>query len=168
LKIERSGGDAMLEALVTTAAGALSATVGVVVGGIVTRRGQDRHWLRDQQIGAYQELLSHYARFMMELRRAHGDQRGWDYDWSEWSAALLRSSLVAPADVAAEIDHFGRAVDSFLDQVARSHDPRLDPLSPEAFEQAKQAPTQAQIRLVNAIRRFLSHDAKGLPFGIGG
>ncbi|MFI2364038.1 hypothetical protein [Promicromonospora sp. NPDC019610] len=158
----------MLEILLTTAAGALSATLGVIVGGIVTQRAQDRHWLRDQQLDAYQELLSHYARFTMELRRAHGDQRGWDYDWSEWSAALLRSSLVAPADVAAEIDSFGRSIDSFLDQVARSHDPRLDPLSPEAFEQARRAPAQAQIRLVNAIRSSLSRDAKGLPVGIGG
>ncbi|MCF4121582.1 hypothetical protein L1785_11370 [Antribacter sp. KLBMP9083] len=158
----------MLEALVTTAAGALSATVGVLVGGIVARRAQDNQWLRDQQLGAYQDLFSHYAKFTMELRQAHGAQRGWDYDWGEWNAALMRAGLVAPGDVAAEIDGFGRAINSFLDQVARSRDPRLDPLSPEAFEQARQAPAQAQVKLVNAIRRSLSRDAEGLPFGIGG
>ena len=164
----RSDGGPVLDTLVTTAAGALSATVGVLVGGIVTRRAQDRQWLRDQQLVAYQELFGHYARFTMELRRAHGDRRGWDYDWGEWSAALMRVSLVAPLEVAAEIDDFGRAVGTFLDQVARGRDPLRDPVTPEEFEQAGQAPAEAQVKLVNAIRRSLSNDQKGLPFGIGG
>ncbi|MFI6144521.1 hypothetical protein [Streptomyces sp. NPDC051109] len=56
-------------------AGALSATIGVVVGGIVTRRAQDRQWLRDQQLAAYQELFSHYAKSTMEIGRAHADRR---------------------------------------------------------------------------------------------
>ncbi|MFE7837502.1 hypothetical protein ACFU53_16130 [Streptomyces sp. NPDC057474] len=158
----------MLDALVTTAAGAVSATVGVLVGGMVTRRAQDRQWLRDQQLVAYQELFSHYAKFTMELRRAHGDRRGWDYDWGEWNAALMRVSLIAPAEVATEIDDFGRAINAFLDQVARGRDPLNDPLSPEGFEQARQAPAEAQVKLVNAIRRSLSRDQKVLPFGIGG
>ncbi|MGW2637316.1 hypothetical protein [Streptomyces sp. NPDC001348] len=153
----------MLDALVTTAAGALSATVGVLIGGIVTRRAQDRQWLRDQQLVAYQELFSHYAKFTMELRRAHGDRRGWDYDWGEWNAALMRVSLVASPQVATEIDDFGRVINSFLDQVARQR----DPVSPEEFEQARQAPAEAQVKLVNAIRRSLSRDQSGLPFGIG-
>ncbi|MFD7206160.1 hypothetical protein [Streptomyces sp. NPDC059893] len=159
----------MLDTLVTTVAGALSATAGVLVGGIVTRRAQDRQWTRDQQLAAYQELFSHYAKFTMELRRAHGERRGWDYDWGEWSAALIRVSLVASKEVAAEIDNFSRAINSFLDQVERGErTPLRDPLSPEEFEQARQASAQAQVKLVNAIRRSLSSDHKGLPFGIGG
>ncbi|MGK3943881.1 hypothetical protein ABK046_36330 [Streptomyces caeruleatus] len=158
----------MLETLLTTAAGAVSATVGVLVGGVVTRRATERQWLRDQQLVAYQELFGHYAKFTMELRRAHGDRRGWDYDWGEWNAALMRVSLVAPPGIAAEIDAFGRAVGSFLDQVARTRDPLRDPVSPEEFERARAAPAQAQVKLVNAIRRSLSRDRSGLPFGIGG
>lgn len=157
----------MLDTLVTTAAGALSATIGVVVGGIVTRRVQDRQWLRDQQLAAYQELFSHYAKFTMEIGRAHADRRGWDYEWGEWSAVLIRVSLVAPNDVATAIDEFGHAVDGFLEQVARRTDPLKNPLSPEEFHAAKQEPAQAQIRLVNAIRRSLGND-RGLPFQIGG
>ena len=52
---------AILDALVTSAAGALFATAGVLVGGIVTRKAQDRQWLRDKQLAAYDELLAHYA-----------------------------------------------------------------------------------------------------------
>ncbi|MER7671128.1 hypothetical protein ABTY61_22055 [Kitasatospora sp. NPDC096128] len=158
----------MLDALVTTAAGALSATVGVVAGGLVTRRAQDRQWSRDQQLAAYRELLAHYAKFTMELRRAHGDRRGWDYDWGGWSAALVHAGLVAPAEVAAEIDRFGNAVDTFLDQVARTRDPSTAPLRPDEFEQARQPTSRAQVQLVNAIRRSLSGDRRGIPVSIGG
>ncbi|WP_266394924.1 hypothetical protein [Streptomyces canus] len=161
---------ALLDTLVTTAAGALFATIGVLVGGIVTHRAQDRQWLRDKQLLAYQELISHYAKFTMIISRAHADRQGWDYDWSEWSAALTRASLVAPADVAAEIDNFGKAIGAFLDKVARdrARDPARDPLSQEEFAQANRAPAQAQVQLVNAIRRSLSKDQKALPFWIGG
>ena len=160
----------LLDTLVTTAAGALAATIGVLVGGIVTHRAQDRQWLRDKQLISYQELISHYAKFTMILSRAHADRQGWDYDWSEWSAALTRASLVAPAPVATEIDNFGKTIGVFLDRVARdpAHDPSRDPLSAEEFAQASRAPAQAQVRLVNAIRRSLSKDQKPLPFWIGG
>ena len=157
---------ALLETLVTTGAGALSATIGVLVGGIATHRSQDRQWLRDRQLLAYEELISHYAKFTMVISRAHAGRQGWDYDWSEWSATLTRASLVAPAAVAAEIDDFVRVVNAFLDQVAR--DARRDPLSQEEFARASRAPAQAQVRLVNAIRRSLSKDQKALPFWIGG
>ena len=161
---------ALLDTLVTTGAGALSATIGVLVGGIVTHRSQDRQWLRDKQLLAYQELISHYAKFTMVISRAHADRRGWDYDWSEWSAALTRASLVAPAAVAVEIDNFGKAIGEFLDQAARdpARDPTRDPLSKEEFSRANRASAQAQVRLVNAIRRSLSRDQKALPFWIGG
>lgn len=160
----------LLDTLVTTAAGALSATIGVLVGGIVTHRAQDRQWLRDKQLLAYQELISHYAKFTMIISRAHADRQGWDYDWSEWSATLTRASLVAPAAVAAEIDNFGNVIGTFLDQVARdpARDPTRDPLSQEEFAQANRAPAQAQVQLVNAIRRSLSKNQKTLPFWIGG
>ncbi len=46
---------AILDTLVTTAAGTLFATAGVVVGGVVTRQAQDRQWLRDKQLVAYEE-----------------------------------------------------------------------------------------------------------------
>jgi hypothetical protein len=161
---------ALLDTLVTTGAGALAATAGVLVGGIVTHRAQDRQWLRDKQLLAYQELISHYAKFTMVISRAHAGRQGWDYDWSEWSAVLTRASLVAPAAVAVEIDNFAKAIGQFLDRAARdpARDPTRDPLTPEEFSQASRAPAQAQVRLVNAIRRSLSKDQKALSFWIGG
>lgn len=158
----------MLDTLVSTVTGALSAALGVVVGGIVTRRAQDRQWLRDRQLVAYQELFSHYANFTMEIGRAHTDRRGWDYDWGAWSAALIRVSLVAPNDVATAIDEFGQAVDGFLEKVARQANPLESPLSPQEYHEAKQESAEAQIRLINVIRRSLGDDRHGLQFQIGG
>jgi hypothetical protein len=59
---------AILEPLATSAAGALFATAGVIVGGAVTRKAQDRQWLRDKQLAAYDELLTQYARFTKVLK----------------------------------------------------------------------------------------------------
>ncbi|MFK4098481.1 hypothetical protein ACI2L1_00040 [Streptomyces sp. NPDC019531] len=101
-----------LDTLATTAAGALSVTAGVPVGGIVTRRAQDRHWIRDLQLVAFQELFSHYTKFTMEIRRARADRRAWDYDSGDWSATLMRMRLIAPTEVAMEIDVFGTAINS--------------------------------------------------------
>ena len=89
----------------------------------------------------------------MTLRRAHLGRTGWDYDWAVWSAALTSASLVAPTAVADGIDKLGRAVDTFLKQVAV--DTTSETLSAEEFDQMMQTPAQAQLSLVNAIRRFL-------------
>jgi hypothetical protein len=155
---------AVFDTLVTTAAGAVAATVGVLVGGVVTRRGQDRQWMRDKQLAVYVDLLRHYARFTMEIKRARDDGRGWDYDWGEWSGTLTAASVVAPTAVATEIDSFGRAVNTFLDRVARG----AGPVSSEEFEDASVAAGRAQVALVNAMRRSLGKDQGPLTFWIGG
>lgn len=157
----------LLSIVVTTVGGALSATVGVVVGGVLTRRAQDRHWLRDRQLAAYQDLLREYATFSMILRRAHLGHTTWDYDWGAWSTALMSASLVAPNAVATEIDRFGHAVRGFLDAAA-DVDTTTSPLSQSAFEQAMVAPARAQLDLVNAMRRTLGRHQRPLSVWLGG
>lgn len=77
-----------LTVIITTFGGALSATLGVLVGGVVTRRVQERHWLRHEQLRAYEELFSQYARFMMALRQAHLARTPVDIGWGAWSVSL--------------------------------------------------------------------------------
>jgi hypothetical protein len=163
----RGGFVGLLNIVVTTVGGALSATVGVVVGGMLTRRAQDRHWLRDRQLVAYQDLLREYATFSMILRRAHLGQTAWDYDWGAWSAALMSASLVAPSAVATEIDRFGQAVNRFLDAAA-GVDTTTTPLSESDFEQAMVAPARAQLNLVNAMRRSMGRHQRPLSVWLGG
>lgn len=157
---------AVLETALTSAGGALTVIVGVALGAVLTRRAQDRHWLRDKQLAAYQELMSQYATFVMILKRAHGEKKGWDYDWAVWSAALTSASLVAPAEVAEEIDRFGATVGVFLGKAAT--DPRTDGLTDDDFDEAMHAPAQAQLSLVNSIRRSLARDQQNLVTWLGG
>jgi hypothetical protein len=154
---------AVLETVLVTVGGAASATVGVVVGAMLTRRAQDRHWLRDKQLGAYEELLRQYATFAMILKRAHWAKSGWDYDWAVWSSALTSASLVAPSAVVEEIDRFGQTIGTFLDKTGG--DTQTDFLSEDEFEQAMLAPAAAQTSLVNAIRRSLGQEPVSMPPG---
>ncbi|MEV4658861.1 hypothetical protein [Micromonospora sp. NPDC049301] len=153
--------------IITTFGGALSATLGVLVGGVVTRRVQERHWLRDKQLRAYEELFSQYARFMMALRRAHLDRTPVDVDWGAWSVSLTSASLVAPLRVARAIDAFGSAVGVFLDAVS-TRDPVTNPVDEEVLTEASRPAAAAQLALLNAIRRSMGRSLKELPFYIGG
>ena len=153
--------------IVTTFGGAPSATLGVVVGDVVTRRVQERHWLLDKQLQAYQELFAQYARFMMVLRRAHLDRRPVDLDWAAWSISLMSASLVAPLSVARAIDGFGRAVGVFLNAVS-TRDPVADPADEAALTQASRPAAAAHLALLNAIRRSMGRSPEELPFILGG
>ena len=139
--------------LLTTAVGALSATGGVLVGGLVSRRNQRDQWLLDKQLASYADLLGHYAAFSMVLKRAHADRSGWDYDWGAWSAALTSAKLLAPPPVAERIEEFGARIGEFLDQVAR--DTTVSALDDEAFAVASRGPLRAQSALMDEIRRSL-------------
>jgi hypothetical protein len=153
--------------ILTTLGGALSATVGVLVGGVVTRRAQDRHWLRDKQLQAYEELFSQYSRFMMALRQAHLSRTPVQVDWAAWSVSLVSASLVAPLSVARAIDSFGTAIAVFLGQVA-SRDPVTDPVDEEIMTAASRPAAAAHLALLNAIRGSVGGSLDALPFYLGG
>ncbi|GIF17800.1 hypothetical protein BJ973_009235 [Actinoplanes tereljensis] len=157
----------ILPVVATTLGGALSATLGVLVGGVVTRRAQERHWVRDKQLQAYQELFGQYARFMMELRRAHLDRRPHNADWAAWSVALTSASLVAPLTVATAIDGFGRAVGVFLDAVS-TRNPVTNPVDEKGLTEASRPAAEAHLLLLNAIRLSLGRTFEELPFYLGG
>jgi hypothetical protein len=155
------------EVIITTLGGALSATLGVLVGGVVTRRAQERHWLRDRQLRAYEELFAQYARFMMALRRAHLDRTPVDIDWGAWSVSLTSASLVAPLGVAQAIDRFGNAVGVFLDTVA-TRDPVGNPVDEAMLTEASRPAAAAHLLLLNAIRASMGRSLRELPFYLGG
>jgi hypothetical protein len=144
---------------------ALAGGVGVVAGALVTNRAQDRQWLRDQQLCAYQDLLAHYAQFSMVISRAHQGRRDWDYDWGGWSTALVSASLVAPDLVARNINDFGDAVQVLLDAAAARNSTK-DPLTLEEIRRAFAPAFEAQVTLVNAMRESLGmHEPLTAPLG---
>ncbi|GAA2484785.1 hypothetical protein Ahu01nite_011850 [Winogradskya humida] len=153
--------------IVTTFGGAFSATLGVMVGGIVTRRVQERHWLRDKQLQAYEELFAQYARFMMTLRQAHLSRTPVTVDWAAWSVALVSASLVAPLRVARAIDGFGQAVAVYLAAVT-TRDPVDDPVDEGTLTEASRPAAAAHLVLLNEIRRSMGRTLEDLPFYLGG
>jgi hypothetical protein len=153
-------------ALLTSVVGAVAAALGVLAGGIFTKWAQDRQWLRDQEIASYRDLLDHFARFAMEINRAHQERRDWDYDWAGWSASLVAASLVAPDRVARRIDEFARAVQVLLD-AAGARDSQADPLTLEEIRAAMLPSAGAQVALVNAIRESIGRRDR-LTFSLGG
>ena len=152
--------------LITPVVGAVAAALGVLAGGIFTKWAQDRQWIRDQEIVAYRDLLNHFARFAMEISRAHQDRRGWDYDWGGWSASLVAASLVAPDRVARRIDEFAESVQVLLDAAA-ARDVRVNPLTPEEIRAAMLPSARAQVALVNAIRESIGRRDR-LTSSLGG
>lgn len=153
--------------ILTTVGGALSATLGVLVGGLVTRRAQERHWLRDRQLKAYEELFAQYAAFMMALRQAHAARRPAEVDWAAWSVSLTSASLVAPTDVARSIDEFGKAINGFLDIIGQ-HNPAENPIDDQGFNEAATPAARAHLALLNTVRRSLGGALGDVPFYLGG
>lgn len=151
--------------LLTGVIAAIAGGVGVVAGAFVTNRAQDRQWLRDRQLAAYRDLLGHYARFSMVISRAHQDRRGRDYDWGDWSTALVSASLVAPDHVAMCINDFGDAVKVLLDASAARNSIE-DPLTLNEIRRAFAPAAQAQVTLVNTMRESLGmHEPLTAPVG---
>jgi hypothetical protein len=79
---------------------------------------------------------------------------------------LVSASLVAPAEVANEIDDFANAIGAFLTKTGV--DARTDALSMDQFAQAMLGPAKAQLSLINAIRRSLARDQGALSTALGG
>jgi hypothetical protein len=73
------------DALVTTAAGSVATILGILVGGLVGHRGQDRQWVRDTQTAAYVKFLQAFAATEIELREAHTAGRPNAADWESLS-----------------------------------------------------------------------------------
>ena len=144
---------------------AFIAVVGVIVGSLLTRRSESRQWLRDKQLQAYQDLFQQTSTFLMTINRAHRDQAGWDYDWSKWASALVTASLVAPTDVAVQIDRYGRSMNSLLDANADRRSTE-NPLTLEELEVLMDPISRAQVATVDAMRRsFGQEEPLVLPVG---
>lgn len=144
--------------------GAVAATVvGVVVGGVVSRRGQDRHWLRDTQTEAYAAVLREYTRIEFDLRAGYHHGSHAAPDWARWGAALATLSLVASPEVAAAAEGLSSALRRFEIAVTAAQRPTSDELAVFSGQVAR-----AQMAFVNAARRALDGGQRPLDTQLGG
>jgi hypothetical protein len=95
--------------IITTAGAALTTLLGVLVGGAITSRSQQRHWSRDRQTEACAQVLRESSNVLIQLAAANGhlvnpapEQLKHPLpglptllDWRPWNEALAMASLVA-------------------------------------------------------------------------
>jgi hypothetical protein len=62
-------------ALATTGVGAAATIIGIVIGGFVGRRSDERKWIRDARTEAFVTFLREYVRLEIELREAYNVSR---------------------------------------------------------------------------------------------
>ena len=151
------------DAAVSTAIGATATIAGVVAGGMISRRGEDRRWLRDTQMGAYAAVLREYTRIEFELRSAYHRNMQPSIDWAPWGAALASLSLVATHDVGSATSALSEAMRSFEQFVLggkRSGD--------EDLQAVTRIVASAQMTFVDTARRSLERSQHPLPWQLGG
>lgn len=151
------------DAVASTAVGAVTTIAGVVAGGMIGRRGEDRRWLRDTQTGAYAAVLREYTRIEFELRSAYHRNQQPSIDWAPWGAALTSLSLVATRDVSAATVGLSEAMQSFEQFVLGGKRP-----DDEDLQCITRIVARAQMTFINAARRSLERSQHPLPWQLGG
>jgi hypothetical protein len=95
--------------IITTVGAVLTTLLGVLVGGAITSRSQQRHWSRDRQTEACAQVLRESSNVLIQLAAANGrlvnpttEQLERPVpglptllDWRPWNEALAMASLLA-------------------------------------------------------------------------
>jgi hypothetical protein len=148
--------------VVSGVAGAATTLLGVVVGGVLGRRTQERHWLKDTRAASCAAVLREYTRAEFDIRLAYLGKRAPVVDWAPWGAALAGLSLVADDEVVAAAERLSGALqrlDAFV------HAGELDE---GEWRDVQRAVVEAQMAFVNAARRSLDPSQAELRVRVGG
>ncbi|WP_157239116.1 hypothetical protein [Catenuloplanes japonicus] len=149
--------------IATTGGGAVTTLLGVVAGGLVGRRGQDRQWLRETKAAAYRELLREYTRIEFDVRRAYlGQLDVRELDWPRWGAAVTELTLVADERVAVAVAGLSEAL---VDAERYVHGGDRDDARWRTLLERVAA---AQMEFINAARHSLSRRQRPLTARAGG
>ncbi|MER7636927.1 hypothetical protein [Streptomyces sp. NPDC126522] len=141
-------------------AGAVATTlIGVFAGSVVSRRAQDRHWVRDQVAATCARVLRESASVLvglseMESSRPDSIAQGvvcpTTIDWRPWNEALSMVNLVADKDIA-------EAAHALDEQIWRLHTKVKRGLTPEeSWFPLRSRVEAAQNDFITTARRRLS------------
>jgi hypothetical protein len=99
--------------IITTAGAVLITLLGVLVGGAVSNRSQQRNWSRDRQADACAQVLRESPSLLIELaamnakrlkskpkRRPDAQCLPTPIGWKPWNEALAMMNLIADHDIA--------------------------------------------------------------------
>lgn len=151
------------DVVLSTVGGVAAAVVGVLVGGLVSRRGQNLVWLRDTQAAACAAVLREFAHVEVELRSAYYSRRTPRVDWAPWGASLAGLSLICSPEVSDKAGDLTEVMAAFETFVNGSPDP-----DDEGLANMSDRIVAAQMAFVNAARRSLDSRQKPLTRQLGG
>ncbi|MGW3852654.1 hypothetical protein [Streptomyces fagopyri] len=149
-----------LWSLLAAPAGAVATTlIGVFAGSVVSRRAQDRHWVRDQVAATCARVLRESSGVLVDLSEmeasrpdsvAQGVVLPTTIDWRPWNEALSMVNLVAEKDIA-------EAAHALDEQIWRLHTIVKRGLAPEeSWLVLRLRVESAQNHFITTARRQLS------------
>ncbi|MBT2393090.1 hypothetical protein J7E87_27555 [Streptomyces sp. ISL-1] len=149
--------------LISTVGGVAATVVGVIAGGVVGRRSQNRQWLQESRTAAYEKFLQAFGAVEMELRHAFLDRRTPAVVWEPFNAALHSLSLVASPETAAAADKICDLIEEFTILFHGRQPTDLDELRP-----IHSGLHEAHLKFVNAARRSLDPSQEHVQRALGG
>jgi len=133
--------------VLSTFGGAAVTLLGVIVGGFVTRRSEQRQWARDRQIDACATVVQESTRMQLALlERWKRRQRP---DWTVWNQALAMLWLVGTHEVIAEAKAMDRLF--WLSSIRI----KGGQMSEDAWAADRDEMEAARLRFINAARRAI-------------
>jgi hypothetical protein len=149
--------------VVSTFGGVLTTLLGVGVGALLSRRAQERQWLKDAKAQAYAGVLRAYTRIEFDLRGAHLKKHSvLQVDWAPWGGALAALSLVADEDVVAAANRLAEVLNAMDVFVHRGEE------QAEGWRELQAELIAAQMGFVNTARRSLDRLQPVVRTRIGG
>jgi hypothetical protein len=148
-------------ALATTGVGAVATILGIVVGGFVGRRSEEKKWIRDAKAEAFVRFLGEYVRLEIDLREAYNEGRADTADWQAYNVALVALSLIAPREVNAAVEPMNKAIQEMI--VLGDGPP-----DHAQYERVHGMMSQSYLAFVNAARRSLNRRSEPLESLVGG
>jgi hypothetical protein len=149
--------------LISTTGGVAATIVGVVAGGVVGRRSQNRQWLQESQTAAYEKFLQAFGTVEMELRHAFLEGRRPAVVWEPFNAALQSMCLVASREAAAAAEQLCDIIEEFTILFHGRQPTDLEELRP-----IHGGLYEAHLKFVNAARRSLDQSQPHLARTLGG
>ncbi|MEU5764516.1 hypothetical protein ABZ782_01160 [Streptomyces asoensis] len=150
---------ALWSSLAAPAAAVVTTLAGVFAGSVVSRRAQDRHWVRDQVATTCARVLRESSAVLVDLSDMESSRPGTvpqgvvlptTVDWRPWNEALSMVNLVADRDIA-------EAAHALDEQIWRLHTLVKRGLTAEEDWLALRARVQeAQNHFVTVARRRLA------------
>lgn len=138
-----------LSVIIPVAGGIIATLLGVLLGAVLTRRAQERYWLRDRQVDACLGIMRESNRVQFALRSAW--REGTRPDWVPWNEALAVLTLVTRPELVSSAQQIDG---SFWEANRKINSGEIT--SEEQWAQLRVTIEDARLNFINLARRQLA------------